>query len=581
MTKPLVSNYLFSILLIFAILRIPCTSNAQISYKIVDTIYTDYGPGIWKGHKNMTEAQASDSSHNLLAFKLKGEPGTVYSTGANDALLTSKGIAISQALHLVALPVGGLANPAGGTYIGLGYMNGGTAAPNPGTIPGNIATYLTDGINGLDIGTGVFNLPSGNTSSYYVESVNINNVGDGKPDLVITQIGDPSGSSDSFCFYDKNNILIGKCNQAQFGSSTNPIDPTGKSRIKFYTINTATAQANYTTAVAGYRDIRIITFDLADFNITSGNYSDVAYFKHTLSGTSDQAFVAYNPSTIKVYQKIEGYIQENLSTTTVTGAGGLTIELYDKDHHLVQTTTTNSSGYYEFINVLPSADYYVKVILPAGYAVTRDPNNGTQREVLIALGDHLLSNINFQIHNSALPVQWISFDVFSTETPNLNLLYWVTASETVNRGFDIEYSNDALQWTTVGHIVSLSETGNSTDRLAYSFTHASPQKPVHYYRLKQINLDDTYDYSIIRALRTDVQSLTVHPNPFKDRIYISLKNNDVPVKQLILTDASGKLVWSESKSENELNLKDLPFGVYFLKVIYHNGTTETARLVKH
>ena len=87
--------------------------------------------------------------------------GNRYSTGVNDALLTSKGQSfIAGDYRALAVKAGSAATS--NTKIGLGYMYDGVANGPSSPAPVNdMPYYLTDGIKGLDLGTCVANLPAG------------------------------------------------------------------------------------------------------------------------------------------------------------------------------------------------------------------------------------------------------------------------------------------------------------------------------------------------------------------------------------------------------------------------------------
>jgi hypothetical protein len=146
-----------------------CTAQA------VTSIITDYNT-FWKSTSATPSAVKPDNSHNLLAFT---HNGIQYSTGVNDALLTSHGESFVQG-DFWSLPVSSISGSVNGnTKIGLGALYDGVynGASNP-TPEYAIAPYLTDGIKGLNLGTGVANLPSG-AMTFSIQSISPASIGDG------------------------------------------------------------------------------------------------------------------------------------------------------------------------------------------------------------------------------------------------------------------------------------------------------------------------------------------------------------------------------------------------------------------
>ncbi len=86
-----------------------------------------------------------------------------------------------------------------------------------------------------------------------------------------------------------------------------------------------------------------------------------------------------------------------------SGLSGITVKLYDCNDNLISVTTTNSSGYYKFTDLLPG-NYYVKFQAPTGYLFTikdagsddeldsdADPITGTTVCFTLAAGENNLS----------------------------------------------------------------------------------------------------------------------------------------------------------------------------------------------
>ena len=276
----------------------------------VTELVTDYG-GYWNsGTGTGTNAAVSttkpDKSHQLLAFVVNSGqvttggttttlPQKYFSTGVNDALLTSKGLAYTPGNYR-AFPVGTLSGTVtGNTKVGLGQLYDGVdnGASNPPPAAG-YAQYLTDGTQGLDLGTGVANLPAG-TISFTVTTLAATTIGDNVPDIIITQIASPTSVIDSYKVLDASGAQLAGTKTLSANFTEVPV--VGQWTVDFYE-----ASQNPMTLSAGFtktsRDLRLLALDWSAFGITASNYTSVKQFQITLSGDSDQAFIAYNASSV-------------------------------------------------------------------------------------------------------------------------------------------------------------------------------------------------------------------------------------------------------------------------------------------
>lgn len=272
---------------------VTCAIGGQaIGQNAVTEIITDYN-GYWKSSSASINPVKPNNSHNVVSFSFNGQR---YSTGVNDALLTNKGLPF-VAGQFKALPMQSITGTINGnTKIGLGELYDGVSngASNPAPI-NSIPKYLTDGVRGLDIGTCVANLPAGNM---YFPATNLSlaSIGDQIPDLLITQVADPAaGSFDRYEFTDINGNRIG--NYVDIVLSNIPT--VGNWTADFYE-----ASANPMQLSGGFtktdRPIRLWAADFSAFGINASNIARIAYFKITLNGNSDVAFVAYNEKAIDV-----------------------------------------------------------------------------------------------------------------------------------------------------------------------------------------------------------------------------------------------------------------------------------------
>jgi hypothetical protein len=259
----------------------------------VSGIITDYN-SYWKSSVSSVSPVKPDNSHNLLAFT---HNGVQYSTGVDDQALTSHAENF-VAGDFWALPVEGFTGTiTGNTKVGWGELkdgvhNGIGNSQRPQMI---IPQHLTDGTKGLDLGTGIANLPHGNLT-FFVSNIKPANIGDGIPDILVTQIADPGGATDRYSLIDAAGNTVG----TRMNIAFNNIIPVANWTADFY----EPASGVLTTLAPGYtntdRPLRLWAADLSELGITAANYQSVVKFKVELSGTSDMAFAAYNNRTMSL-----------------------------------------------------------------------------------------------------------------------------------------------------------------------------------------------------------------------------------------------------------------------------------------
>lgn len=297
-------------------------TNSADSQQAVSSVITDY-QGLWKSNAASVNPVKPASNHNLLAFTYNGRQ---FSTGVNDSKLTAAGETFTGG-DFWALPVESLSSAvSGNTKIGIGEAadgahNGAGVAPDE-----EIASYMTDGIKGLNIGTCIANLPAG-TLTFIVNNIRPENIGDGIPDILVTQVADPSGSTDRYSLVDASGAIVGNFKDIVF---TN-IPPVASWTADFYNANVRPhiLTSGYTNTD---RPMRLWAADLADFGINATNYHRVQKFRINLSGQSDVAFAAYNNRTM------------NLTTVLPVSLGNFTVKAQPTNALLNWNTYTEKNS---------------------------------------------------------------------------------------------------------------------------------------------------------------------------------------------------------------------------------------------
>lgn len=285
-------------------------------------IITDFG-GYWSSAMGNVNAVLPDSSHSLLAFTYKG---TTYSTGANNSVLASQGISFFHS-QFKALPVAGIAGvtSGGSTYLALARKVDGspTVAYTPAVSHFSVKSVLVDGINGLDLGTGVTNLPTSAVLTFQVFNIDPTKVSDNEPDIILTQIADPSSGNDVFSFIDAAGNVVGNT----VSQNMTALPSFGNYHLDLYHLspttpyNTATAYSPSATSTT--RGLRLAAFRLSDFGITAANVGQVRALKLTPSGNSDYAFIGYNLNAFNLPPNIS--VNDAATTTAVCNGGTATL----------------------------------------------------------------------------------------------------------------------------------------------------------------------------------------------------------------------------------------------------------------
>lgn len=176
-----------------------------------------------------------------------------------------------------------------------------------------------------------------------------------------------------------------------------------------------------------------------------------------------------------------------------------------------------------------------------------------------------------------LPVSWESFTVRAKD--GKALLQWTVSAQVNVKGYIVEKSKDGLQWTGISTIAA--------NGRQYSFTDVSPGARIVYYRIKQVDNDNSFHYSAIKTFSIDgVPKMLVYPNPFTRELRIDA---ELPATNVIIsfTDLAGRtiLIKKQQAGPGELVIRDLnglSAGTYYLCIRDGNGNKlYSSRLVKN
>jgi alpha-tubulin suppressor-like RCC1 family protein len=314
---------------------------------------------------------------------------------------------------------------------------------------------------------------------------------------------------------------------------------------------------------------------------------------------------------------IPGNVWEDTNKDAITDAGengldnGFWANLIDPEGYAIASARVNSNGTFSFTiptNKLTEPGNYSAILTNSSkdigehISTADNPLNsylytGTNRggaigaDVSNTTGTIDLGNLstistttttepaNFGIYNSSLPVRLINFGI--KESEEAVELSWSTTEESNSKGYRIERSSDSRNWQPIGFVSS--QEGESFSKAInwYNFTDQNPPVGLFYYRLKMIDLDDTFAYSrIINARFTETtKTAFVYPNPATD--FIKLSDRSLGSIRLVeILDAKGTVVYKSTKILPEgIPVSHFINGMYLLKVTHKNGIQYTHKVI--
>ncbi len=313
-------------------------------------------------------------------------------------------------------------------------------------------------------------------------------------------------------------------------------------------------------------------------------------------------------------ENASGYSLSDFTVTLYNGSNGSTYGAHKLDSFIEGSTDNNITLYYKNISGIQngapdgfSLDYQGTVIQFLSYEGTFTANGGpadgmTSTDVGVSESSSTPEGESLQLsgngtqysdftwnspatetkgtpnNNQALPVELTTFS--ATILKNKVELNWETATEVNNYGFNVERKTEIGDWSEVGFVEG---HGNSNSPKHYSFTDNQVNNGKYYYRLKQIDIDGTFEYS--DAIEVDLSSPGKYelsqnfPNPFNPTTTIQFSVPEAGLVKLTVYNVIGEKV-AELVNKNmeagyhnvQFNAGNLNSGIYIYKIEANNFT---------
>lgn len=165
------------------------------------------------------------------------------------------------------------------------------------------------------------------------------------------------------------------------------------------------------------------------------------------------------------------------------------------------------------------------------------------------------------LNQPALPVTLVSFSAKAIE--NNVLLTWETATEENSDRFEIQGSPNGKDWKT---LATQKSHENKLTSSQYSYLDSSDWTgSKRYYRLKMVDLDETFAFSHIESVTLDKNIITnVFPNPTSGQLRFDMKEK---IEEVQIFAVTGQKVHSirNANGISSVDLTHLPAGIYIVR----------------
>ena len=136
---------------------------------------------------------------------------------------------------------------------------------------------------------------------------------------------------------------------------------------------------------------------------------------------------------------------------------------------------------------------------------------------------------------------------------------WATATESDNDYFEVQRSSNGIEFESIATIPG---QGFSVTTTLYQELDTDPLSGLSYYRLKQVDIDGTEQFSHVVPIRFEADG--IHGWVNEDILYVSHGMSGTPYS---IFDASGKLIMSGTLGIEvaSFDISTLPRGAYLFR----------------
>lgn len=255
------------------------------------------------------------------------------------------------------------------------------------------------------------------------------------------------------------------------------------------------------------------------------------------------------------------------------GAGDIIDRSYAVENSPSQSTRSYSrvvaNGHYQVQISADSSGRYCQT----GHQTAGSFGDGTSGTANV----NLATAVCYSVPLASLPVTLSSFTGVRKDD-NTIILNWITETEINNDKFEIEYSNDGIEYDKIGEVKG---RGTSFKKNNYQFIHLEANDHAnYYYRLRQIDFNGNYEYHKVILLKPEISKSNIYasPNPTNGALQVNLMDITFSNYEIKIMDQSGRVLLTKNghvegnvKIE-EFDLNNFDKGFYFIIINTGYGT---------
>jgi hypothetical protein len=113
--------------------------------------------------------------------------------------------------------------------------------------------------------------------------------------------------------------------------------------------------------------------------------------------------------------------------------------------------------------------------------------------------------VSFVEGATPLPVKFVGF--YATRKNADVLMQWSTAQEINAKVYEVQRSENGVNWTSIG---TVNATGNTSTTTNYSFTDYNANLKIAYYRVKQVDVDNSFEYTGVKTVKAEVTGSSIN-----------------------------------------------------------------------